>query len=287
MHPNTYLNLYPAFPRDARVFVAMSFDKAFDKRWKDVIQPAVENTQLEDGTRLTAHRVDMRTVSDSILTEILEGIARCRVFLADISVVGELGGRPVRNANVMYEVGLAPAARLPEEVILVRSDHDELLFDVMNIRVLRYDPDNDPGAARSVISSAILDSQKELDLRKAMAVRRIAETIDYGSFRVLLEAIDGTKIHDSPLRTMGDVLSLYPRNVAIRSLLDRGLLQADMTDFSPDFVASMADEPEEKLIHYRVTPLGIAVFDRLMRKMNVRAPSTRGTVDSPTDSQSD
>ncbi len=79
----------------------------------------------------------MRVTSDSILTEILDGIGRCRAFLADISLIGEIENTPIRNANVLYEVGLAHAVRLPQEVLLFRSDDRPLMFDMANIRVNR------------------------------------------------------------------------------------------------------------------------------------------------------
>src|SRR5687768_3983687 len=129
MYPATYFSLFPAFPRDNRVFVAMSFEERFDARWKDVLAPAVGLIQ-NNGVPLDAHRVDLRNASDSILTEILDGIARCRVFLGDISAIGEINGKPVRSANVLYEVGLAHAVRQPEEVVLLRSDDAALGFDI-------------------------------------------------------------------------------------------------------------------------------------------------------------
>ena len=70
MYPNTYLNLFPPFPLDKRVFVAMSFDSRFDDRWTKVIAPAIRSVDL------VPHRVDFKTTSDSELTEILEGISR-------------------------------------------------------------------------------------------------------------------------------------------------------------------------------------------------------------------
>ncbi len=118
----------------------MSFDPSFDARWPHVLAPAVRAVLVNDRP-LDPHRVDLRRVSDSILTEILDGIARCRVFLADLTSFGEINGRAVRNANVMYEVGLAHAVRQPEEVLLFRSDDLDLLFDITNVRVHRYDPD--------------------------------------------------------------------------------------------------------------------------------------------------
>ena len=44
-----------------------------------------------------------------------------------------VSGRPYRNGNVMYEVGLALACRHSSEVLLVRDDHDAFLFDVSTI----------------------------------------------------------------------------------------------------------------------------------------------------------
>jgi len=107
------------------------------------------------GKALEPYRVDLRKASDSVLTEILEGISRCRFFLADITVVGELDGRPVRNANVLYEVGLAHATRLPVAVPRLRSDDKGLLFDVMNVPVLEYHPDGAPEAAQNLVADAI------------------------------------------------------------------------------------------------------------------------------------
>ena len=129
MYPAHLFELFPPFPRDERVFVAMSFDPALRLRWTNVIEPAVREAGLEP------FRVDASKVSDSILTEILQGIARARLILADISSVGG-----VRNANVLYEVGMAHAARQPQEVLLFRSDSDRLLFDVSNVRVNAFHP---------------------------------------------------------------------------------------------------------------------------------------------------
>jgi hypothetical protein len=92
-----------------------------------------------------------------------------------------------RNANVMYEVGIAHATRLPEEVLLFRSDDDRLLFDGANVRVNKYAPDERPDEARSIITKSIIDTLKELDLRRSLAVRQTAETLDFPSWGYLLK----------------------------------------------------------------------------------------------------
>lgn len=104
MYPNTFFGLFPPFPRDLKAFVGMSFDKRFDPRWNNVIKPALSLVQFNN-VPLEPHRVDLTNASDSILTEILDNIARCRVFVADITALDQVNNRAIRNQNVFYEIG--------------------------------------------------------------------------------------------------------------------------------------------------------------------------------------
>ncbi len=65
----------------------MSFDAEFNPRWEKVIKPAINRLKLKDGNFLEAHRVDIRKISDSILTEILGEISNSLLVLADISTL--------------------------------------------------------------------------------------------------------------------------------------------------------------------------------------------------------
>src|SRR5262249_28411935 len=134
MHPNTFLRAYWRAETNNDVFVAMSFDTRFKDRFTKIIQPAIEDEIIE-GISLTAFRVDNSKTGDSILTDIANGIAHSRVVLADVSVIdeGRYADTPIRNGNVMYEVGIALAARLPSEVLLVRDDNKKFLFDLSTI----------------------------------------------------------------------------------------------------------------------------------------------------------
>ena len=184
MYPLNLFSLFPPFPRENKVFVAMSFDKRFGKRWAEAISPGVRNVQFH-GAALEPYRVDAAKVSDSILTEILNGISNCRLFFADITTIGEVSRSPTRNANVMYEIGIAHAVRLAEEVILFRSDNDPLLFDVANIRINKYDPDATPEVARQQVSDALRSALEEIDLQKHLAVKRAADSLDGSGFLTL------------------------------------------------------------------------------------------------------
>jgi len=131
VYPQTYLKTFWRMELRPQVFVAMSFAPQYEDRFNGVIAPAIRSLTIDEQC-LEPYRVDISKTGDSILNDISDGIAHSRLVLADVSCVGKdsVSGEPYRNANVMYEVGVALACRQPSEVLLVRDDHDKLLFDV-------------------------------------------------------------------------------------------------------------------------------------------------------------
>ena len=105
-------------------FVIQPFDHAiYDKRYRDVFEPAIREAQLEP------YRVD-RDPSVSIpIDEIETGIRQAAVCFAEIST---------DNPNVWFELGFAIASG--KEVIMVRSDDrdDRFPFDVQHRNILKY-----------------------------------------------------------------------------------------------------------------------------------------------------
>lgn len=261
MYPATFFGLFPAFPRDWRAFVAMSFEERFTPRWENVLRPALKGVEI-DGHQLEPHRVDLTMSSDSILTNILDEISRCRVLVADITTLGRVRGGPVRNQNVFYEIGLAHAVRLPEEVLLFRSDKDKLAFDISNVRVHHYDPDGKPDEARALVTKVVEGSLKELDVRKSLAVRRAADRLDLHSWWLLVQA-----------RSAGSIAS-QPQQIAALSatrLLDPGAIQAEvgLTDQLLQRTTGTVDE----LIRYSLTPFGTALIDHVFERMGATSVS--------------
>lgn len=271
MYPQTYFGLFPPFPREDKVFVAMGFDAQFDFRWKYVIAPAIGNVDV-GGKQLKPHRVDARVISDSILTEILGGIANDRVIFADVSTIGYDEGRPIRNANVMYEVGLAHACRLPEEVILFRSDSDDLLFDLANVNINRYHPDDRPDEATLQLSKAIKGAVQEVDLKRELAVKAAAGTLDFPSSEMLSLAAAKKGLHHFPSRTMGQALGNAANNAAIVRLLELGALTTEYLTVTPEILSSMGDQPSESILQYKITSFGLAILKYTGTKMNLMAP---------------
>jgi len=283
VYPATFFGLFPPFPRDNRAFVAMSFDARFKSRWENVIHPAIGRVHA-NGIPLDPYRVDLGKASDSILTEILDSISRCRVFIADITEIGELDGNAIRNANVLYEVGLAHAVRSPEEVILIRSDKKRIMFDITQVRVHDYDPDGSPDAARDKLASTIVDSLKEVDLKKQLAVRRGAQSLDFHSWMVLMEANSKGPIYHPETRTMGQVLGGSSRTRAISKLLDLAALEAEFVKLTPELIRGGDQSSAEKLVAYRITAFGSALVDHAVSQMGMLTGDVRQELERATNS---
>lgn len=190
MHPNAYLAAHWRAETLDQVFVAMSFDNRFTDRFAHVIAPAIEAEPIA-GYRLNAHRVDISKSGDSILSEIANGVAHSRVVLADVSVVDEGRYRetPIRNGNVMYEVGLALACRMPSEVLLIRDDSKPFLFDVSSIPHLTIDF-SDTEKAQSVLRLALADRIAETDGLHDARVRMAVRAMTQHELRVLTSMLD-------------------------------------------------------------------------------------------------
>ncbi len=273
MYPAHLFSLFPPFPREDKVFVAMSFDPRFDPRWKNVIAPAIVGGVLRNAKPfLEPVRVDTRKISDSILTEILSGISNSRLVLADISTIGYLDKTAVRNGNVMYEVGLAQAVRLPEEVLLFRSDDDSLLFDTANIRVNTYAPDDAPENARAQVADTIIAALREIDLRKHIAVKKAAEALDYTSWWVLAQSQSDDGVPHPPMQTMGQALGNAARAAAIARLLEVGALKTSYLKVTPEVLAKWGDSPDFQLLKYECTEFGKSVFHEGAARIGLLAP---------------
>ena len=192
MYPRDFFIDYwnPAL-RD-EVFVAMPFATEFTCIWENAISPAVERCGLKP------FRVDMRNASDSILVDILDGIAHARLILVDLSPVHCLPTNRAHalfsntsqnpqfpNGNVMYELGLAHATRQAEEVILVRNHStNQLLFDVSGLRAHSY-PSNDIDAASNVFGNLIKDALSTIDRTKSLQVDKAVQAISIAEIKLI------------------------------------------------------------------------------------------------------
>jgi hypothetical protein len=104
--------------------VIQPFDKGpFDKRFRDVLVPAIKAADLE------AYRVDLDPAVSIPIDAIETGIQNAEICLADISL---------DNPNVWFEVGYAIAAK--KEVVFICSEERKtpFPFDVQHRTITRY-----------------------------------------------------------------------------------------------------------------------------------------------------
>jgi len=263
MYPAELMNLFPPFPKTKMVFVAMSFDPKFNDRWEKVIFPAASKL-LVNNEPLEAHRVDLESKNDSLITEIVKNIAESRMIIGDVSTIGYLPidgktNKPIRNANVLYEVGLAHACRLPEEVILLRSDSDVLDFDISGVRVHRYNPNNIDESIEKV-SGLMVNALKSIDDRKRISVENASRSVDVTMYYLLQESI--RDIPHPSTRTMGEVLGNSERVTAINRLLGLGMFETIFKEITPELLAG----PQNGVACYRITHFGRAVLMHIREK---------------------
>jgi hypothetical protein len=223
MYPRDFLDSYwrPAI-RDS-VFVAMPFHAEFEPVWTEAIRPAIEQATVP---ALVAERVDATVLSGSIITKILDGIAHARLVFADISVMHEGRWKGQRNGNVMYEVGLAHACRHATEVLLVRSDAEEVNFDVAGIRIHAYDRTDLPGA-RERFLRLVEDALLEVDQSMAIQVQRAVDSLDEHALAYMRSNGAGRGFHAAEVTNMADALFMVNKAAALARLQTLGILRCD------------------------------------------------------------
>jgi hypothetical protein len=100
----------------------MPFDQEFKSIYDDLIKPALEDAGYE------VSRADSLLDQQSIMRDIVQGIANADLIIADLSIV---------NANVFYELGLCHGLGKP--TVLIAQSMDEVPFDLRSYRVQVYD----------------------------------------------------------------------------------------------------------------------------------------------------
>jgi len=111
-----------------RCFVIQPFDDGpYDKRYRDVLVPAIEKAGLEP------YRVDEDPRTTIPIDEIENGIKRSDICLADVTA---------DNPNVWYEVGYALANSKPVVLICMNRRPTPFPFDVRHRHVITYSLDS-------------------------------------------------------------------------------------------------------------------------------------------------
>lgn len=112
-----------------RCFVIQPFDKgAYDKRYEDVIVPAIIKAGLED------YRIDRDPGTEILIEAIEEGIRESDACIAEITT---------DNPNVWFELGFAMANGKPLVMICNSKERPgSFPFDVSHRAIIKYVPDS-------------------------------------------------------------------------------------------------------------------------------------------------
>lgn len=109
-------------------FVVMPFADPIGGYYDSLYKPAIEKAKLKPD------RADSDIYgTGKIIDQIWKGINSARVLLA------ELTGR---NANVLYELGLAHALHKPVVLICSKGNEEDVPFDLRHVRAIYYDKDD-------------------------------------------------------------------------------------------------------------------------------------------------
>ena len=120
MYPRDYFATKEHSPEAGRIFVLMPYGADFVPVYR-VIQEAITG----DETCFRAVRADELLGSRNVMREILEGVGRAEVVLADVTG---------RNPNVFYELGVAHMVLPPEKVVIITQSDDDVPFDIRQYR---------------------------------------------------------------------------------------------------------------------------------------------------------
>ena len=109
----------------SHIAVMMPFERDFDP-----VHEAIKRACI--ALHLEARRVDEIYAPRRITDDVFSTIVQSRMVICDLTN---------RNANVLYETGLAHA--LDNEVIMITQHMDDIPFDLRQFRVLRYLPNQE------------------------------------------------------------------------------------------------------------------------------------------------
>jgi hypothetical protein len=109
------------------------------------------------------------------------------------------------------------------------------------VRVNWYDPDGKPEEARRKVADTIIEALKEVDLKKNLAVKAAAESLDYTSWMILAQAHAEDGVGPPLTSTMGQALGNAARIAAIARLLELKALTTAYITLTPEVLATAND----------------------------------------------
>jgi tetratricopeptide (TPR) repeat protein len=183
-----------------------------------------------------------------IVTDVTRGIYESQIVLADITG---------RNSNVMYELGLAHAAKKPV-IILAQSDSD-VPFDIRHIRYMNYTP-LDLTALKSNLVQRIRNTLASVDepLPDLFPQLKIMTTAEIAELEYLRErTLPLDVVVDPPTADIffNDVwMGRTPQTIRINMLANRRVLAVTAPEHIEYYQDITDDEVHSRRLHIKLEP---------------------------------
>lgn len=224
-------------------FVIQPFDKGvFDKRYADVIAPAIRATGLEP------YRVDEDPRVEIPIEEIENGIRQSRLCLAEITT---------NNPNVWFELGYALACGKNVVLICAEDREGKFPFDVQHRTILPYktESSSDFNQIKGQISERIKALlEKEDDIKELSENSPIAETEGLSEHEIValasvmknqISPLDTVYSHNIQNDMKGAGYTTIATSLAIRSLGKKKLISIVLeTDMNGNNFSTYQVTPE-------------------------------------------
>lgn len=214
MWPYDYFNQYSALINEfniernkrkekrRKVFISREYYENGDKERKEffegIIRKVNKNIILCDRTSdsynpFLEYKFETvmpgKAAKDDINTKILVNIMESYIIICDITPKKPKKGKPVFNANVMAEFGLALGWKTPEQVIILwdtsklNMEDSMLPFNIKGYFINKVNFKTEEGRIIKIIESR----QQDIEFKKSVIVRNIKSKLDGNSLKILEE----------------------------------------------------------------------------------------------------
>jgi hypothetical protein len=252
MNPNQNLFTKISEPVDENLcFVLMPFRPEMDEIYKDIIQPTIKGLGME------CKRADEIYSSGPIIDQIWYYIQLAGIIIADLTT---------RNANVLYELGLAHAS--DKKVILLTQSIEDIPSNLRHLRHIDYD--NTHRGVQKLKHSLIetLKSPQEEIFIPFRVVKKIGNRgSGSGEFKDLRGLVVGKegRIYkfEKSFGVKGSEAGQFdgPRGIAIDNdgnvyVADTGNRRIQKFDYAGNFINQFGSDDEQSLL---IHPWGIGI----------------------------
>jgi hypothetical protein len=213
----------------ARCFVIQPFDKGgpFDKRYRDVLIPAIKDADLEH------YRVDEDPGTTVLIDNIEEGIRTSEICLADMTN---------DNPNIWYEVGFAIASEKPVVLICASPRPTPPPFDIRHRQIIFYSPDSPSDFKKmgdEITARLKAQMKKTEELQTIASLSPVKKTEGLSSYEIAaLVSIMENRLTPDAGTTPDDIQRGMRKagytdiaiGLSLESLRKKGMMEYDQTD---------------------------------------------------------